>query len=287
MKMKSYLLTTAVVLVSTHVWAADTITHIPVAEPVPEYEIRGSHEVAANSWEGFYVRGDVGYNWTDLKGINYTLYGFAGDSGTFDTYELDNSWTLGGGVGYQINRYLRTDVTLDYMFDADFEGSTSGTCGFGPLVPCVSTDISSMSAYTLLANAYVDFWAYGNFSAYVGAGIGGTYVKWNDLENTACTAANPNLCDPTITHGGNSEWRFSGALMAGGAYHFRCDFAADVGYRYRYVSGGQMFGYSTGGGPGYDEAFHVHEARAGLRYYPGRDCSPPPVIPPYEPPIYK
>lgn len=285
MKMKSYLLTTAVVLVSTHVMAADTITHIPVAEPVPAYEIRGTEDVSVHSESGFYVRGDVGYNWTELKGINYTLYGFAGDSGRFDTYELDNSWTLGGGLGYQINRHLRTDVTLDYMFDADFQGSTTGSCGAA--AACVSTDLSSMSAYTLLANAYVDFWAYGSFSAYVGAGIGGTYVKWDDLLNTSCEVGNPTNCDPTITHGGNSEWRFSAALMAGGAYHFRCDLAADVGYRYRYVSGGQMFGYSTGGGPGYDQNFHVHEARAGLRYYPGRDCSPPPVIPPYEPPIYK
>ncbi len=282
--MKSYLLTTSVVLVSTHAMTADIITHIPVAEPVPVYEIRGTHDVAPASWEGFYVRGDIGYNWTNLRGIDYTLYGFAGDSGTFDSYHLDNSWTLGGGIGYQINRYLRTDVTLDYMFDADFNGSTSGGCGVLPAGPCVSTDLSSMSAYTLLANAYVDFWAYGNFSAYVGGGIGGTYIEWDDLLNTSCERDNPSSCDPTVTHDGNSEWRFTAALMAGGAYHFRCDWAADAGYRFRYVTGGEMFGFSTGGGPGYDRDFYVHEARVGLRYYPGRDCSPPPY---YEPPVYK
>ena len=284
MKMKSYLLaTTAAALVSTHAMSADTVTHIPVADPLPQYEIRGTSDVADKS--GFYVRGDIGYAWTRLRGINYTLYGFAGDSGTFDTYSLNEAWTLGGGVGYQINNYLRTDLTLDYMFDASFSGSTSGSCGVA--AACVSTDLSSMSAYTLLANLYVDFWTYGNFSAYAGGGIGGTYVKWDDLSNTSCDVTNPANCDPTITHGGRSEWRFTGALMAGAAYHFRCDLAADVGYRYRWVAGGEMFGFASGGGPGYDNDFHVHEARAGLRYYPGRDCSPPPVIPPYEPPVYK
>jgi opacity protein-like surface antigen len=285
MKMKSYLLATAAVFISTHAMSADTITHIPVAEPapVPEYEFRGSEDVAVNSWEGFYIRGDVGYVMTDMKGINYVLP--LGATGTFDTYNLDDSWTIGGGVGYQINHYLRTDLTLDYMFDADFNGSTSGSCGVA--TSCVSTDITSMSAYTLLANAYVDFWAHGNFSAYVGGGIGGTYVKWDDLNNTSCDTTNSANCDPTYTHSGHSEWRFTGALMAGGAYHFRCDLAADAGYRYRWVSGGRMFGYQAGGGPGFDEDFNVHEVRAGLRYYPGRDCSPPPVIPPYVPPVYK
>ncbi len=276
MKMQSCLLAAAAVFVTTQAMAADTVTHIPVVEPVPE--IRGTH-----SYSGLYVRGDIGYAWTNLRGIDYTLYGKPGAYGKFDTYDVDNSWTIGGGVGYQINHWLRTDLTLDYMFDADFHGSTSGYCGNG--YPCVSTDSSSLSGYTLLANAYVDFWNYGNFSAYVGGGIGGTYVQWDDLTNTSCSVKGyPHHCDPTITHEGNSEWRFTAAFMAGGAYHFRCDLAADAGYRYRWISGGEMFGYKKGGGPGYDEDFNIHEVRLGLRYYPGKDCSPPIVTPP---PIYK
>tara|TARA_R110002126_G_scaffold291744_1_gene456611 strand:+ start:218186 stop:219046 length:861 start_codon:yes stop_codon:yes gene_type:complete len=286
MNMKLYTLTAMTVLMATQAMAADVYVD-PVAEPIPVYDVdmRGSTDVAVNSWDGLYIRGDLGYSWTKLRGIDYALYGGPGDRGYFDSQKLDNSWSIGGGVGYQINRYLRTDVTLDYMFDADFTGSTSGSCGVGD--PCVSTDIASMSAFSVLANAYVDFWTYGNFSAYVGGGLGGTYVKWGDLENTSCLVGDPSDCDPTITHGGNAEWRFSAALMAGGAYQIRCDLAVDGGYRYRYVSGGKMFGYSTGGGPGYDHDFNVHEVRAGLRYSPGRDCEPEPYVPPYIPPVYK
>ncbi len=47
----------------------------------------------------------------------------------FDSAKLDDNLTLGGGVGYQVNNYLRTDVTLDYLFKSDFKGSTRGDCG--------------------------------------------------------------------------------------------------------------------------------------------------------------
>ncbi len=278
MKLKSTLLAAAAVFVSTQAWSADTITHIPV-EPEP---LRPSHGVAVNNWSGLYVRGDIGYVISDFRGADFILYGKPGYPGSFNSYSVDDSWTLGGGIGYQINQYLRTDVTLDYMFNADFTGSTSGFCSTGAV--CVSTDTSNLSAYVLMANAYVDFWSYGNFTAYVGGGIGGTYVKWDDLTNTSCLVSDPNNCPDVVVHGGNSEWRFTAAVMAGGAYHFRCDLAADVGYRYRWIAGGEMFKYASFGGPGYDNDFNTHEVRAGLRYYPGRDCSPP-VIP--EPPLYK
>ena len=55
------------------------------------------------------------------------------------------------------------------MFNADFTGSTSGFCSTGAV--CVSTDTSNLSAYVLMANAYVDFWSYGNFTAYVGGEV--------------------------------------------------------------------------------------------------------------------
>ena len=40
----------------------------------------------------------------------------------FDHAELDDSYTLGIGAGYQVNNYLRADVTLDYLGNAEFEG---------------------------------------------------------------------------------------------------------------------------------------------------------------------
>ncbi|KOF18228.1 HEAT resistant agglutinin 1 protein [Ensifer adhaerens] len=266
----------AVLLSGTAAYAAD-VYQPPIEAPVVEQPVE---VVQASGW---YLRGDVGYAWNDLRGAHY----FQGSNGfikDFDSADIDDSWVIGGGVGYQINNYLRTDVTLDYWGGGDFEGSTTGSCGVA--ANCVSTDISSVSAWSLMANVYVDIGTYGAFTPYVGAGIGGTRVKWDGLRNTSCEVGNPGNCDPTVNHGGKDSWRFTYALMAGTAIDLTCNLKADVGYRFRDVDGGDMFGYAQSGGPGYDKGFYIHEARAGLRYSFGNVCEVP-YEPPPEPIVYK
>ena len=112
-----------------------------------------------------------------------------------------------------------------------------------PLVDCTSSDRSSLTAYTLLANAYVDLGTYGYVTPYVGAGIGGSYVKWKNLRNVAC-ADDGSFCDDQVTHGGKGNWRFTYALMAGASIDVTCNVKADVGYRYLHIDGGNMFGYA-------------------------------------------
>jgi opacity protein-like surface antigen len=240
---------------------------------------------------GWYIRGDLDYHWSDFRGADYITYGVCVDpcgepvglpgSNSFSFGELDGAFSLGGGVGYQITPYLRTDLTADYWFQSDFEGST--TDGIS-----VSTDTSSYSAWLLLANAYADLGTYYGFTPYVGAGIGGAHVKWDDLHNT--------IDGVTTVHDGASNWRFAWAIMAGTAYCLTDNLKLDVGYRYTRINGGEMFGLAPdgpgGAGPGFDDGFNVHEARAGLRYQFGNSgCAPPPVPVAYEPPapepVYK
>ncbi len=264
----------AIWLSGTAAFAADVYQPM---EPVPEQPV----EVIQTS--GWYLRGDVGYAWNHLRGANYYQGGPGGSVTDFESADIDDSWVIGGGVGYQFNNYLRADVTADYWGNADFAGSTLGFCGSVP-GPCVSSDKSSVSAWSLMANAYVDIGTYGAFTPYVGAGIGATHVKWDGLRNTSCSVSNPAACDPTTDHSGESKWRFTYALMAGTAIDLTCNLKADVGYRFRQVDDGDMFGFANGGGPGSDEGFYIHEARAGLRYSFGNTCEVP-----YEPPpvVYK
>jgi opacity protein-like surface antigen len=237
--------------------AADIIEEPPVViaqpEPVPVVEAAG----------GWYIRGDVGYVLNgDLEGD----YSTPGGTNVI-TGELDNSFSFGGGIGYQVTKHLRTDLTLDYFSSADFNGSTVGACGVNPaLNGCISSDVSSLSALSLMANAYIDIGTYGRVTPYVGAGIGATYVKWGDLTNIACDVTNPASCDPAVVHGGGKGWRATGALMVGASIDVACNLKADVGYRYRHVEGGRMFEFAGGNGPGYNEALKSHEARIGLRY---------------------
>lgn len=266
----------AALLVASNVYAAD----LAPPEPVPEMP----PEVTVTEATGWYLRGDVGYGFTDLRGAKY-FQGGNDNEVNFTTADLRDAFTVGGGVGYQVNSYLRTDVTLDYLAKADFHGSTRGDCGFDPTLSCTSRDISSLTAWTLLANAYVDLGTYGYFTPYVGAGIGGSYVKWKNLNNLSC-ADNGAGCDDEVSHGGKGSWRFAYALMAGASIDVTCNVKADIGYRYLHIDGGDMFGYASNGGPGRDKGLNVHEARIGARYLFG-GCAPAPYEPPPAPIVYK
>ncbi|KQT01756.1 MULTISPECIES: outer membrane protein [unclassified Rhizobium] len=224
----------------------------PIAEPV---------QVASAG--GWYLRGDVGYAFTNLRGAHF-YEGPGRFSRDFDDVDLDDTWSLGAGVGYQINEYLRSDITLDYLGSADFESSVTGGCGVA--ADCTSNDAAELTAWSLMANTYVDIGKYGLFTPYVGAGIGGTQVRWDNLRGTACEVGDSSNCDPSIEYEGRSKWRFTYGLMAGTAIDLTCNTKADVGYRFRHVLGGNMFGSAANSGPGSDEGLYLHEARAGIRY---------------------
>ena len=276
--MKKILALASVMLaLSSQAFSADLYTpeqpvETPVAEPV----------FAANGW---YLRGDVSYDFMNLKGAEY-FRGSNADLHKFSKADLDDTANIGLGVGYQVNDYLRVDTTFDYMFKADFKGSTTGGCGAGPR--CISTDVSAMTAYSLMANAYVDLTTAGIFTPYLGVGIGGTHIKWDGLRNTSCSGGD---CDDTFEHKGRQGWRFTYAVMAGTAIDINCKLKADVGYRYRHVVGGDMFGYVEQGGPGFDKGLDIHEARAGLRYSFDNNCEqaylPPVDMPQQEQPVFK
>ncbi len=276
--MKTSLLAAAAVLLvsTTATYAADLYQ----PEPAPIME---APEVTVAEASGWYLRGDVGYSFNHLRGAEY-YQGSNANLVDFEDAELKDAFSVGAGVGYQINNYLRTDLTFDYMFKSDFDGSTIGSCGVSSA--CTSSDVSAMRAYTLMANAYVDLGSYGLFTPYVGGGIGGSYVKWDKLRNTSC-ADDGSGCDDTVEHGGKGEWRFAYQLMAGASIDLTCNVKADVGYRFRHTLGGDMFGYQLNGGPGYDKGFYSHEIRAGARYVFGACEQPVAYEPPPQPIVYK
>jgi opacity protein-like surface antigen len=227
-------------------------------EPAP---MLNAPEVTVQESSGWYLRGDAGYSFNRVRGAEF-FQGSNSNMVDFSHTDLKDSFVLGGGVGYQINNYLRTDLTFDYLGKSDFRGGTNGFCG---TVACSSEDRTSMRAYSLMANAYVDLGTYGYFTPYVGGGIGGSYVKWDKLRNTICDDPSAPGCY-TTEHGDKGKWRLSYAIMAGTTVDITCNLKADIGYRYRYIVGGDMFGYADNGGPGRDKGISSHEARIGARY---------------------
>ena len=84
---------------------------------------------------GFYLRGDLGWSFLDW-----------GDQ--------DNAFTGGGGVGYQFNDYLRSDVRVDW----------SGNYSVG------HDAVANLT--TVLGNIYFDWKNDTVFTPYIGAGAG-------------------------------------------------------------------------------------------------------------------
>lgn len=274
---KKVLLAGAVACLAVPAFAADL--YEPPVEEAPATPV---YEPA--NFGGWYIRGDIDYHWSKMDGApRYTVYGSPGGYNEFDAFKLRGAPSLGLGVGYQVNDHFRVDLTGDYWFKSKFSGHTTGTasvdCGDGGF--CESDEASKMSAFLLLANAYVDLGTYHGITPYIGAGIGGAHIKWDTVYDPRPGA--------TETNPGSSSWRFAYAVMAGASYCLTDRWKLDAGYRFSRINGGKMFGYNAGGGPGYDKGFNTHEVRAGLRYQFGKsDCEQPQPIA-YEPqpePIY-
>lgn len=239
-------------------------------------------EVPVEVGSGWYLRGDIGYTFaTDSGGFGYRTFDpVSGEYGSadFDDGGLDdNQFSYGVGFGYHFNDLFRADFTADGM-NSSFDGTTSsaGPCPGGPIgTSCRSEDSADMSAWSFMANGYVDLGTVSGFTPYLGAGLGYTYISWDGLDSKAyCVGA---TCDPVFvsetSNGGVKDWRFTWQAMAGVAYAINKNLKVDLGYRYRQIEGGDMFKWDAGsaaagatGVQGHDGDLDQHEVRIGLRY---------------------
>ena len=219
------------------------------------------------SW---YIRGDIAWGkHDDPKMI---------EEGRFDLIEtsMDSTWVLGGGVGRYFSGALRGDLTYDYRFDADVEG-TQGDTAVGTFPGARKLDLQS---HVFLANLYYDFNREGRFNPYLGVGLGFAINKTSGntapITGTAC-----GLCGATsvynATFEGDREVHVAAALMAGFSMKLRDKLHMDAGYRFLYLGQGHtgdLNGTITTGGTvvtaaGGDptvEDIHAHEIRVGFRY---------------------
>lgn len=270
-------------LASTTLSGAADLIEPPYVEVVPE--VRTVHS------GGWYLRGDVGYAHAKVDGVEFGQFDATGPSFTtadFTKHDLDETWMLQGGVGYQVNDYFRVDATVARYGNMDFSGRSSSTATFACSVlsaddatvdTCSVSDDTELSATTLMANAYVDLGNYAGFTPYVGAGIGGAHVTWNDVDNdVSCDAAGNCLNGAgedyntfhDTSHSGKDGWRFAWALHAGASYDLTQNLKIDAGYTYTRIEGGDMFNYEAAntlsGVQGKHGDIELHAVRAGLRW---------------------
>ena len=262
---KKLTLLSAALLATTTLANAADILEPPVVEVVPE--------VTPTISGGWYLRGDIGYSHISTSGVDY-YQGSPTLTGKFERHDIGHSWSLGGGIGYQVTDYFRTDWTVTHHFWANFDGSSAlnVACSANPAETCDYSDTSKVAVTTLLANAYLDLGNYAGFTPYAGAGVGGAVVHWADLKNVE-SCSTPGTCTgPFInsTHGGNGNWRFAYALHAGVSYDLTHNLKLDTGYTFTHVDGGSMFDFERGnansGQQGFDHGLKIHSVHAGLRW---------------------
>jgi opacity protein-like surface antigen len=208
------------------------------------------------SW---YVRGDYSYSWMDAGELNAAIL-------PFGSVSVDNTWALGGGIGYYFGRGVRGDVTYEWRGDADVHGSGAFASDF---------DVKSS---VILANLYYDFRPYERFTPYIGVGLGAAHHRSSGGVFTCA-----GVCGP---YDGGSNWSAAGAVMAG--FSFRIDRGGhshasikdapvsepgrlhlDVGYRFLYLgdahAGGIIAAAVPTPGPRVDD-ITAQEIRVGLRW---------------------
>jgi opacity protein-like surface antigen len=209
---------------------------------------------------GWYLRGDAGYvDYVPLKDRRSAIPGE-----TFDTTRLKETWSAGGGFGYKFLNWFRADVTVDYRFESDFEGTSSRT-GY---VSDSRRDWGQFESTTGLVNAYLDLGSWYGISPYVGAGVGASlnHLLDHQAQVTCLTAACGLIgAQPVVQGRDRSDIDLAWALMGGVAVDVGGGFKIDVGYRY--LNLGEVRTNAAGpAAPTRTEEIKAHEVRLGLRY---------------------
>jgi opacity protein-like surface antigen len=195
---------------------------------------------------GFYMRADAGLSNTNMSGLRSTF----GDGSTFATLgategnsSIGDPGILDLGFGYQINSWLRADLTgeyrsaVNYTSNNSYAWGTTGTnntlCTTGSGISCGDSYAATLKTGLVLANGYLDMGTWYGFTPYVGAGVGTAIYQVTGLKDTGTI---PTASSGTLTsfgYGANhSGMNFAFAGMAGVSYHIMPNLLLDVGYRY-------------------------------------------------------
>lgn len=245
------------------------LSYAPMSEPGPS----------------IYFRIDGGYSAYDDPDIT--------ENGSLDLTNpgIDDSWSLGGGVGMTLGGGFRGDFTYEHRFEADVSGAV-----LDPLNDIHGARRFGFESDVFLANLYYDFDFGSRFTPYLGVGVG-------VILNTTTGGSVDDPCGClTGTIEGDETTNVAAAFMAGLSVKLRGGeqtvgsfkdgsisvdsgrgLFLDVGYRFLYLgetatgpitatytandpSNGHVAGDIEVSQDAKVDDIHAHELRVGLRY---------------------
>jgi opacity protein-like surface antigen len=196
------------------------------ADLAPPMMYKAPPEVAETS--GWYLRGDIGVGINTFN-LQFQQNALNNSNFAFDHSSMADTTFIGGGLGYELNNWLRFDATLEYRARTQFNAFGQYTFGGGTFGDQYQGYIKSVVG---LANVYVDLGSWWCLTPYVGAGIGGAYNSVADFTDIGIGTSGAGI-------GLNvSKWSPAYAFYAGVDYTVTPNFK--IGMEYRYLNYGSI-----------------------------------------------
>jgi len=203
---------------------------------------------------GFYIGGKLGTSIMQSKGMHWQ--GSAYDGSGYD-YSLTKDKTktvfnmgINAGYDFNVSYNLPVRAELDYTYRSNAKINTS-TYFFSSIDGNSGGEYEDenfkISQSTLMVNGYYDFYTDTEFTPYVGAGLGASFVKYKDEASI-------------------SKTQFAWSLMAGVSYKVLSNLTTNI--EYRYLDSGKI--KQNDNDDGWTNKFSAklqsHDISVGLRY---------------------
>ncbi len=173
---------------------------------------------------GWYLRGDVGVGMIGNTSLEYLPNPLNPPNDfAFRDASMGDTAFFGAGVGYEVNNWLRFDVTGEYRSKSDYDAFGIYTYGGGTFGDSYHGFLSSA---VFLANAYVDLGTWWCLTPFVGVGVGGAYNMVSDFTDTGIGTSGSGV-GPDV-----GRWNLAWAIHAGLAYNVTPTFKVELAYRY-------------------------------------------------------
>jgi opacity protein-like surface antigen len=171
---------------------------------------------------GWYLRGNVGIGLISEADIDYEQNPLNHSNFQIQHSSIGDTPFFMVGAGYELNNWLRFDVTAEYRSkaDVDFFGVYNNAGTFGDQYH------GYLQSAVFLANAYVDLGTWDCLTPFVGVGVGGAWNKFAELTDIGIGTSGFGI-------GRNSsDFNFAWALHAGLSYAVTRNFSVELAYRY-------------------------------------------------------
>ncbi len=218
---KSVIAAGAAAFISTAACAADMA--LPPPPQIP-------YQPVASGW---YLRGDVGVGIQNFSSFDHgqTNAAFVWPaSWTLVQQDIQDAAIAGFGIGYEVNNWLRLDVTGEYRTKAMFKatGSYTESCTGGGI--CFDANSGNYSAAVFMANAYIDLGTWWCLTPYIGAGVGGAYNMISNVQDNGIISS--GTAGFGYAAGTSSSLDLAWNVQAGLTYNVTNTFKVDFSYRF-------------------------------------------------------